>query len=65
MGLVEDLRGSARAGYDGITIGVESGDGEALAFMDKGYAPEDIIAQTRRLDRAPCIRRVSRSIGPV
>lgn len=41
-----------RAGYDGLTLGVESGDGEALAFMDKGYAPEDILTQTRRLDQA-------------
>ena len=48
----QELARLARAGYDGITIGVESGDGEALAFMDKGYAPEDIIAQTRRLDGA-------------
>lgn len=42
----------AQAGFDGITIGVESGDGDALKFMDKGYAPEDILAQTRRLDEA-------------
>lgn len=48
----EELRRLARAGYDGITIGVETGDGEALAFMDKGYAPEDILTQTRRLDGA-------------
>ena len=48
----QELARLARAGYDGITIGVESGDGEALAFMDKGYAPEDIITQTRRLDGA-------------
>lgn len=47
-----ELSRLARAGYDGITIGVESGDGDALAFMDKGYAPEDIIAQTHRLDGA-------------
>lgn len=47
-----ELARLARAGYDGITIGVESGDGEALAFMDKGYAPADILAQTRRLDEA-------------
>lgn len=39
-------------GYDGLTIGVESGDGEALAFMDKGYAPEDIVRQCARLDGA-------------
>lgn len=48
----DELSRLARAGYDGITIGVESGDGEALAFMDKGYAPEDIITQARRLDGA-------------
>ena len=48
----QELVRLARAGYDGVTIGVESGDGEVLAFMDKGYAPEDIIAQTRRLDGA-------------
>ena len=47
-----ELTRLALAGYDGITIGVESGDGDALAFMDKGYAPEDILMQTRRLDEA-------------
>lgn len=40
------------AGYDGLTIGVETGDGPSLAFMDKGYAPEDILTQCQRLDRA-------------
>lgn len=48
----EELARLARVGYDGLTIGVESGDGGALAFMDKGYAPEDILLQTRRLDGA-------------
>lgn len=48
----DELSRLAQAGYDGITIGVESGDGDALAFMDKGYTPEDIITQTRRLDGA-------------
>ena len=47
-----ELARLARAGFDGITIGVESGDGAALDFMDKGYAPEDILTQTRRLDQA-------------
>lgn len=47
-----ELARLAQAGYDGITIGVESGDGEALAFMDKGYTPENILTQTRRLDEA-------------
>lgn len=39
-------------GYDAITIGMETGDGQALDFMDKGYAPEDIVTQCRRLDQA-------------
>jgi len=39
-------------GYDGLTIGVETGDREALAFMNKGYGPEDVLEQCRRLDRA-------------
>ena len=47
-----ELARLARAGYDGITIGVETGDGDALAFMDKGYTPEDILLQTKRLDEA-------------
>ena len=40
------------AGYDGLTLGVETGDGPSLAFMDKGYTPEDILTQCQRLDRA-------------
>lgn len=47
-----ELKRLRQAGYDGITIGVETGDGEPLAFMDKGYTPEDILLQTRRLDEA-------------
>ena len=46
---LEQLRA---AGYDGLTIGVETGHGPSLTFMDKGYAPEDIVTQCRRLDRA-------------
>lgn len=48
-GELEQLRA---AGYDGLTIGVETGDGPSLTFMDKGYTPEDILTQCRRLDRA-------------
>lgn len=46
---LEQLRA---AGYDSLTIGVETGDGPSLAFMDKGYAPEDILSQCCRLDHA-------------
>ena len=39
-------------GYNGLTIGMETGDDEALAFMNKGYTSADICVQCRRLDRA-------------
>lgn len=48
----EELRTLRGLGYDGLTIGVETGDGEALAFMNKGYGPEAIVEQARRLDEA-------------
>ncbi len=41
-----------RAGYDGLTIGIETGDNEALRFMNKGYEAQDILTQCRRLDKA-------------
>lgn len=47
----EQLKALKKAGYDGLTIGVETGDGEALAFMNKGYRAEEILAQCKRLDR--------------
>lgn len=40
------------AGYDGLTIGIETGDNEALEFMNKGYRAKDILVQCRRLDEA-------------
>lgn len=39
-------------GYDGLTIGIETGDDEALQFMNKGYTSADIIEQCKRLDAA-------------
>ena len=48
----EELAQLRAAGYDGITIGVETGDGPSLSFMNKGYTPEDILLQCRRLDLA-------------
>ena len=47
-----ELRRLRELGYDGISIGVETGDGESLAFMNKGYRPEDIVEQAARLDGA-------------
>ena len=48
----EELLQLRQAGYTGLTIGVETGDDEALRFMDKGYLSADVIAQCSRLDRA-------------
>ena len=43
---------SVHLGYDGITIGVETGDDVALEFMNKGYKAQEIVEQTHRLDKA-------------
>ena len=40
------------AGYNGLTIGVETGDDNALAFMQKGYTSQDILTQCKRLEQA-------------
>ena len=48
----EELASLHRAGYDGLTIGIETGDDEALQFMNKGYSAADIVKQCQRLDRA-------------
>ena len=47
-----DLNALAQAGFDGLTIGIETGDDEALRFMTKGYAAVDIVEQCTRLDKA-------------
>jgi len=39
-------------GFDGLSMGVESGSDAALAFMNKGYLSGEIVRQTARLDRA-------------
>lgn len=46
----EELKQLKNAGYDGLTIGIETGDDEALAFMHKGYVSQDILTQCQRLD---------------
>lgn len=46
-----DLLALKNAGYDGLTLGIETGDDQALAFMHKGYLAQDILTQCQRLDR--------------
>ncbi len=48
----DELLALHQLGYDGITIGVETGDNEALTFMHKGYLAQEIVKQTKRLDKA-------------
>lgn len=48
----EELAKLHKAGYDGLTIGIETGDDEALRFMNKGYLASDIVIQCKRLDKA-------------
>ena len=49
---VEELKELRALGYDGITFGVETGDDEALVFMNKGYRREDIIEQCKKMEEA-------------
>lgn len=48
----DELDALHKVGYDGLTIGIETGDDVALRFMNKGYLAADIITQCKRLDRA-------------
>lgn len=48
----EELSKLRAQGYDGLTIGIETGDDKALRFMNKGYTSADIIEQCQRLDAA-------------
>ena len=48
----EELFALAAVGFDLLTIGIETGDDEALEFMHKGYLSKDIVTQCLRLDKA-------------
>ena len=47
-----ELLALQKAGYDGLTIGMETGDNDALHFMNKGYEASEIVEQCSRLDHA-------------
>lgn len=47
-----ELKNLHKAGFDGLTIGIETGDDEALKFMNKGYMSADIVTQCKKLDNA-------------
>lgn len=47
-----ELRALREAGFDGISIGAETGHDASLAFMNKGYPAQEIVRQSERLDAA-------------
>lgn len=49
---VEELRQLHHLGFDYLTIGVESGDSDTLARVNKGYTSDDILEQCSKLDEA-------------
>ncbi|MDE7134922.1 MAG: radical SAM protein, partial [Rikenellaceae bacterium] len=49
---VEQLRNLRHLRLDGINIGIETGDDETLARMNKGYVAADIIEQLGKLEQA-------------
>ena len=49
---VTELKELRKLGYDGITIGVETGNDESLIFMRKGFLSKDIIEQCKKLEEA-------------
>ena len=49
---VEQLRKLRAMGINGLSIGMESGDDETLALVNKGYTAADIVEQLAKLDEA-------------
>ncbi len=47
-----ELKHLRQLGYDGLSVGAETGDDFALSFMNKGYTAQDTITQLQRLDDA-------------
>lgn len=49
---VEELRNLRHLGFNGISIGTESGDDDTLFMMNKGTTSTEMIEQCRKLDEA-------------
>lgn len=45
-----DLQSLRQAGYNRLTIGLETGDNDALTFMNKGYTSDDALIQCKRFE---------------
>ena len=48
----EEMKRLKKAGFEDIVIGFETGDDEALSYVNKGYTSADIITGCRRLEEA-------------
>jgi len=48
----EELCKLRQIGFNGISIGTETGDDKTLAYMNKGYTSADIVEQLHKLDNA-------------
>lgn len=55
---VDDLKRLREVGFNDIVIGLESGDDEALARVDKGYTVDDILRQCAKIEQAGIDYRV-------
>lgn len=55
---IEDIRHLKELGFEDILIGVESGDDNVLAFMNKGYTGQDVLEQLRKVEAAGVDYRV-------
>lgn len=55
---VEDLKYLKQLGFNDLLIGIESGDDEALANMNKGYQASDILKQLKKVEEANVNYRV-------
>lgn len=55
---VEDIRKIKEHGIDEVMIGIESGDDDVLAAVNKGYTAEDIVRECQKLDRAEMTYRM-------
>ncbi|MGN0287424.1 MAG: hypothetical protein ACI4B6_07130 [Atopobiaceae bacterium] len=49
---MDDLRQIKAHGIDEVMIGIETGDDEALEFVNKGYTAADIVRECHKLDEA-------------
>jgi len=48
----DELNSLFAIGFNGISIGTETGDDQTLAYMNKGYTAADIVEQLHKLDNA-------------